>query len=122
MRTRRLIVQMTRTDSSPKRGRAILRTVNSDPKRPRKEGPISGSGTPAPETSNASTWQPCCDVVVDESGELRLTIAGDWSEQARAEQLLTTLKSVAAYGSPNFVDTKHLGPTSAEVRELLAEF
>lgn len=78
-----------------------------------------GPGTPQDPNADALLPQPCCDVVVDESGELRLKIAGDWSDAHRDEQLLTTLRSVALFGAPCFVDTSHLGKTSPQVRALL---
>lgn len=99
MRTHRVIVQKAIPHSSPKRVGTMFENVDSQP----------GSGPACP----------CCDVIVDASGELRLKIAGDWHQEDRDEQLLSTLRSVFAFGAPSYVDISGLGKVSREVREFL---
>lgn len=59
---------------------------------------------------------PRCDVIIDESGELRLVLAGDWDDAQRAQQLLETLERLREFGAPSFVDLENFGAASSQVR------
>lgn len=59
---------------------------------------------------------PRCDVIIDESGELRLVLAGDWDDEERAQQLLETLNRLSEYGAPSFVDLRDFGAATSQVR------